>query len=237
MAFVGMDVDAVEGVGHSLQSQAQQLEQLLSRIDSLVNRLPGVWEGRDATVFVSEWWPRHKAELRAAGEAVHGLGDSALANARDQRSASGSGAAGVAPVLGTHGAPDLRSLLSQYQDTVVPGAGWKVSDLVGLTPLGAVQDDVLAVDDLTSGDPEKVVNGLATVTSGVLKGLGPVGYAGGAAIQSVQWLADEAVHTDWSPETAAASFRWIAENPSEALGSVGESFLSCLPKIAGIFKP
>lgn len=243
MAFVGMDVDAVEGVGRSLQSQAEQLEQLVARIDSLVSRLPGVWEGRDSTAFVSEWWPRHKSELRSAGDAVRGLGDSALANASEQRSASGAGSVGPGSSVPGHGAgelPDLRSLLGRYQDSTVPGFGWKVSDLVGLTPLGTAQDGLLAVDGLTSGDPAQVVNGLATVTSDVLKGLGPVGFAGGAAIQSVQWLADEVVHTDWStwsPEGAASNFRWIAENPSDALGSIGESLISCVPKIAGIFKP
>lgn len=179
MPFVGMDVDAVEGVGRSLQTQAQELEQLVSRIDSLVGRLPGVWEGRDSTTFVSQWWPRHKAELRAAGQAVQGLGDSALANARDQRSASGSAGVAVGTpgvVGGSAAAPSVdpqwwlnlagglhsgADLVTHVEGIATPAAFGVLGKVVGAAGLAAAAGTI--ADGASSGDGGKVVGGIADV--------------------------------------------------------------------------
>lgn len=92
MARMGMDVDAVEQVGRDLQLQSGQLADLVGRIDRVVAGLPSIWDGPDASRFVNEWWPQHKAALVQLKDSVHGLGQSALNNASEQREVSGGGA-------------------------------------------------------------------------------------------------------------------------------------------------
>ena len=89
MARMGMDVDLVETAGKKLQTYAHQLETLVTQMNGVVSSLPGVWEGKDSNDFVQQWWPQHKKNLLAAKEAVNGLGQAALNNARDQRDVSG----------------------------------------------------------------------------------------------------------------------------------------------------
>jgi uncharacterized protein YukE len=83
-----MDVDAVEGIGKQLQSLADQISHLESQINGKVQQLPGLWDGKDAQTFVTQWWPQHRKALKPAAEAVKGLGQSALSNASDQRGVS-----------------------------------------------------------------------------------------------------------------------------------------------------
>lgn len=89
MARMGMDVDAVEQIGKALQSQANALGDLIRQMDGSVNHLPSIWEGKDANDFVQVWWPQHRKALQAAQQQVHGLGQSALNNASEQRNVSG----------------------------------------------------------------------------------------------------------------------------------------------------
>lgn len=88
MARMGMDVEAVEGVSKQLKAQAQQIGTLIASIDKIINGLPGVWEGPDATTFVTNWWPQHKKELLNAQTQIDGLGTSAHNNAQAQRDVS-----------------------------------------------------------------------------------------------------------------------------------------------------
>jgi uncharacterized protein YukE len=89
MARMGMDVEAVEGVGHQLESLASQIDSLASQINGKVHQLPGIWEGQDARTFVDTWWPQHQKSLKAAADAVRGLSKAALNNASEQRGVSG----------------------------------------------------------------------------------------------------------------------------------------------------
>jgi uncharacterized protein YukE len=89
MAHVGMDVEAVTGLGHQLQSQADAINGVISAVDGIVRQLESVWQGNDARQF-AEWWnTQHKPALHNAEEAVRGLGQSALNNASDQAATSG----------------------------------------------------------------------------------------------------------------------------------------------------
>ncbi|CAM3821767.1 WXG100 family type VII secretion target [Smaragdicoccus niigatensis] len=88
MARWGMDVDQVEGAAKQLRDQATQIQTAISNLDRVVNGLPHIWEGPDATRFVNEFWPQHKKSLMAAKEAITGLAQSATNNASAQRTAS-----------------------------------------------------------------------------------------------------------------------------------------------------
>ena len=88
MARLGMDVDAVEGIGKQLQSLGEQISNLESQINGKVQQLPGIWDGKDAQTFVTQWWPQHQKALKSAAEAVKGLGHAAFNNASEQRGVS-----------------------------------------------------------------------------------------------------------------------------------------------------
>lgn len=94
MVRLGMDVEAVETAGRDLRSRAEELLEIRSRLEGLVRGLPSVWEGSDARTFVTTWWPEHSAGLAAVAERVSGLGQSALNNAEEQRTASGGTSSG-----------------------------------------------------------------------------------------------------------------------------------------------
>ena len=117
MARLGMDVDSVERIGHGLQTDADALTALTSRIDATVRRLAGVWDGRDSTEFVGTWWPQHRSSLQQVQDQIRGLGQSALNNASEQRGASDS--TGGSPGVGSAGA------------TVSAAAGAKVAAAAG----------------------------------------------------------------------------------------------------------
>jgi uncharacterized protein YukE len=87
--LVGMDVEQVEKLGHSLQSQAHAIEQVITAVNHLVAHSQEIWKGHDATQFHEHWNAQHRPALQHVREAVQGLGQSALNNAREQREVSG----------------------------------------------------------------------------------------------------------------------------------------------------
>lgn len=102
MTLIGMDVEAVNQLGKDLTTQADQVNQITSRIDQIVRQLPAIWKGTDAQRFVDWWTNQHRPSLRAAHDAIQGLGQSAKNNAEDQARASGP----AAPVSGHAGVAD-----------------------------------------------------------------------------------------------------------------------------------
>lgn len=88
MAQVGMDVEAVTGLGHQLQNQADAINQVIATVDGIVSQLEGAWQGNDARQFADWWNSQHKPALHNAEEAVRGLGQSAINNANDQAAVS-----------------------------------------------------------------------------------------------------------------------------------------------------
>lgn len=89
MVTLGMDVDEVERVGHALISQAGAIEHLISTVEGLVNSAHGAWHGNDSNQFLQWWSSQHRPALQHAKDAIHGLGQSAINNANEQRTVSG----------------------------------------------------------------------------------------------------------------------------------------------------
>jgi uncharacterized protein YukE len=83
-----MDVEAVEGIANQLKTLADQISSLESQINGKVQQLPGIWEGKDAQIFVTQSWPQHQKALKSAAEAVKLLGQTAHTNASEQRGVS-----------------------------------------------------------------------------------------------------------------------------------------------------
>lgn len=83
-AFVGMDVAEVLKLGNDLHAQAESLNDVCSRIDALVRRLPSMWSGQDAERFADWWTSQHRPALRTVLDAIEGLVRSARNNAEAQ---------------------------------------------------------------------------------------------------------------------------------------------------------
>ncbi len=164
MARLGMDVDSVERIGHGLQTDADALTALTSRIDATVRRLVGVWDGRDSTEFVGTWWPQHRSSLQQVQEQIRGLGQSALDNASDQRRASDSTGAGASG--GGHEAP---------RGSADDGGWW-------LQQAGLLHDGTELVTDVSKTPVPRVFDALGPVL-GVL-GVGVGVYDGVQAARS-----------------------------------------------------
>ena len=85
----GMNVEEVQRLGADLQAKADEIRQVVSRINGLVQGV--TWVGPVASRFKDEWWPGHQARLSSVAGDLHGFGQSALNNAAEQLEASGGG--------------------------------------------------------------------------------------------------------------------------------------------------
>lgn len=92
----GMDVAAVEQLGHSLQRRkAEQIRVVVVDIDRSIRASHAFWQGPKGDLFRS-WWPAKRSRMLAMAEDLAGFGQSALNNANEQRQASGAGGGGSA---------------------------------------------------------------------------------------------------------------------------------------------
>ncbi|OIQ92697.1 hypothetical protein GALL_253690 [mine drainage metagenome] len=247
MTRLGMDVDSVERIGHGLQTDADALTALTSKIDATVRRLAGVWDGRDSTEFVGTWWPQHKSSLQQVQDQIRGLGQSALNNASEQRGASDS--TGGSPATGgmsSHGALagggslSLSGLVDGTEKVTLPGVGWKLGDVVGLTGAGTYLAAFDAARGFTSGDPAQITDAAASVTASVLKSggiaSGPL-YLSGVIVAEGQEIARDVARADLSATGMATVGQYIVQHPMDALGAAAQAELAALPRFIGIFKP
>ncbi len=88
MAMVGMDVEQVNNVGHQLQGQSDAVSQVISHVEGLIRQAEGVWKGGDADGFRDSWESHYKPAMLQVQHALHGLGQSAINNANEQRNVS-----------------------------------------------------------------------------------------------------------------------------------------------------
>lgn len=88
MAFEGMDVDAVTQAAGQLGQQADAINGVINAINGVVQNLPNIWKGQDATQFEGWWDSQHRPALQQAEEAIRGLRQSALNNVSQQQGAS-----------------------------------------------------------------------------------------------------------------------------------------------------
>lgn len=84
MAKVGMDVEAVRGIGKQLKAESGNINNLIGQIEKLIVRSQSEWQGKDAVQFKDWWDSQHKPRLKELMSAIDGLGQSALNNANEQ---------------------------------------------------------------------------------------------------------------------------------------------------------
>jgi WXG100 family type VII secretion target len=88
MAIVGMDVEQVTNVGHQLQGQSDAISQVITHVEGLISQAESVWKGGDADGFRDTWHGHYKPAMLQVQQALHGLGQSAINNATEQRNVS-----------------------------------------------------------------------------------------------------------------------------------------------------
>ncbi|MBK6885461.1 MAG: WXG100 family type VII secretion target [Tetrasphaera sp.] len=88
MARLGMDVDEVRNVASNLHSQSGELNTLISKIESLVNKAVGVWDGPDSRRFHEDWASKHRPALQRLSQEIEQLSSVARTNAAEQENVS-----------------------------------------------------------------------------------------------------------------------------------------------------
>ena len=73
MAFVGMNLDTVKGELPKWQTLGEDLETVITNVDTQVQEANDAWNGPDSDKFVAEWQGQYRAQLVAAKTLVENL--------------------------------------------------------------------------------------------------------------------------------------------------------------------
>lgn len=247
----GMDADEVEDLGVFLQQRADRLRQIAHEINTRV--YSSVWDGEEARMFNQQRWPRHRAQLLAAADHLHALGQSARNNAAEQRDASQPGAAAPAGAyIGAAGAAGLAgsigTALSEVSDrTSMAGPFFSILGDVKHVPgaraaggtfsaFGYFTEGYSIGEELAVGRYGDAAFDSAFVAGDLgadaLKTKGHVGYAAGVAVQTWVEVGREARNVDWSPE----GMRQLREASLQEWGSAfGEALTKMPTRLVKIF--
>ncbi len=86
----GMDPDQVEQLGGRINSEAQNLQALMTKLDGLVQSMQNNWKGTDSDRFATEYTGQYRGQINAAVQQLEALSQTAIRNANEQRQTSGS---------------------------------------------------------------------------------------------------------------------------------------------------
>ena len=86
MAVWGLDVEQVRGLSKQLNTQSQQVQQILTTLTSALQNVQ--WTGPDAEGFRNEWSTTHTAALKQVIAALEDASQKASKNASDQEATS-----------------------------------------------------------------------------------------------------------------------------------------------------
>ncbi|UUZ44816.2 hypothetical protein LP422_21485 [Janibacter limosus] len=73
MAFVGMNLDTVKGELPKWQTLGEDLQTVITNVDTRVQEANDAWNGPDSDKFVAEWQGQYRAQLVAAKTPVENL--------------------------------------------------------------------------------------------------------------------------------------------------------------------
>lgn len=86
MAMTGMDIEAVRTLGTQMDTNAGEIEAIVS---SLTSQLEGTeWIGPDRELFMGDWQSTYVPQLTAVVTALRDTANRARANADEQETAS-----------------------------------------------------------------------------------------------------------------------------------------------------
>jgi uncharacterized protein YukE len=86
MAVWGLDVEQVRSLSKQLNTQSQQVQQILTTLTSALQSVQ--WTGPDADGFRNDWNGQHTASLKQVIAALEDASQKAAKNASDQEATS-----------------------------------------------------------------------------------------------------------------------------------------------------
>lgn len=86
MTNVGMDVEAVRSFATQLNSDAGEIDNLITKLSGQLSTVH--WVGNDASRFTSDWDSSYRPQLQAVSNALRDAANVANANATQQEQAS-----------------------------------------------------------------------------------------------------------------------------------------------------
>ena len=80
MAVTGMDVGEVKKLSTLLHNKANEIQGVLTQLNSQINNSQHIWVGNDANQFRNDWAHTHVNQLRAV---INGLADASTKASRN----------------------------------------------------------------------------------------------------------------------------------------------------------
>jgi len=190
VSIEGMNVDAVRQLSRDLRGQSVQLDGVCRRVDGFVSRTAGVWQGRDASDFVSWWRDQHRPKVMELVRVLEGLAQSASNNADEQEKASGGSTDSSAGLPAFDRTQMLRTMVQPDNPDIMEKIGW-VSTSMDYAQFGMVlkygAKAVDALDDVRAWKGFNGALGMIGIFSGTMEtaegvGSGDYGKAWGGVI-------------------------------------------------------
>ena len=88
MAYEGMDPDEVDGLARRINTEANNLHGIVSKLDGLVNTMHANWDGADSVRFHDTYQNQYRGQMTTAIDHLNNLATVATHNASEQRSTS-----------------------------------------------------------------------------------------------------------------------------------------------------
>ncbi|MEJ1229647.1 MAG: hypothetical protein WDM88_01865 [Galbitalea sp.] len=85
-AFWGLDVEGVRALATNLDTDGDQIDQILSKLTGILSSTQ--WSGPDADKFRNDWQGAHSTALRNVSQALHDTATLARSNAAAQEQVS-----------------------------------------------------------------------------------------------------------------------------------------------------
>ena len=90
MAWLGMNLEVVNGELPKWTNLSEELNGVITAVNTQVQAANDAWNGNDSEKFVSEWEGTHRPQLEKIKAMIDQLSDQLQSDIADQREASGS---------------------------------------------------------------------------------------------------------------------------------------------------
>lgn len=90
MAWLGMNLDVVKGEVPKWSNLAEELNGVITAVNTQVQAANEAWNGTDSEKFVSEWEGQHRPQLEKIKSLIESLVDQLTADVAEQTQISGS---------------------------------------------------------------------------------------------------------------------------------------------------
>lgn len=84
----GMDPDEVDGLARRINSEASNLQSVMTKLDGLVSSMQTNWSGTDSTRFHDTYQSQYRGQIANAIQHLNSLATTAMNNANEQRATS-----------------------------------------------------------------------------------------------------------------------------------------------------